>query len=102
MENRDTNTSRPPRRFVAVLVIMSLPILGYPFFWAYLKGHSIIGMDNDMMQFLVYALPVYILASQWMSYWIYNERKNVAWTLQAILLITYGLCLWMLHLAGAF
>lgn len=102
MKDLDSNTSRPPRCFIAVLVITSLPILGYPFFWAYLKGHTIMGIDDDMMRFLVYALPVYIAATQWMSYWIYNERKNVAWTLQAVLLVTYAMCLWMLHLAGAF
>lgn len=102
MENRNTNPARPPHYFIAVLVVTSLPLLGYPFFWAYLKGHVIMGINDDMMRFLIYALPVYIIASQWMSYWIYNERKNIAWVLQFTLLVTYGLCLWMLHLAGAF
>ena len=102
MKDSDISTSRPPRWFVAVLSIMTLPILGYPLFWAYLKGHTVAGINDDMMQFLVYALPGYIIASQWLSYWIYNERKNIAWVLQAMLLITYALCVWLMHLAGAF
>lgn len=102
MENENIKGSRPPRWFTAILIATSLPIVAYPFFWAYLKGHSVAGIDADMMQFLVYALPVYIVATQWLCYWIYNERKNIAWVMQGVLVVTYGLCAWLMHLAGAF
>ena len=95
MSRFDNTPSRPPLWFCIVLVLMSLPLLGYPQLLALILDADIEGIDKGTMRFVVYLLPLYVVGSQWISFRIYNERKTEAWILQAMLLIVYMCCLWL-------
>lgn len=97
MIKSNKDTSRPPRWFGVILLFMSLPLLGYPLFWGYISRQPIIGIDDDMMKFLLYTLPLYVVTSQWMSYKIYRERRILAWVLQGVLLMVYLFCAWLVY-----
>lgn len=101
MIKSDKDTSRPPYWFSVILLFMSLPLLGYPLFWAYIRQYEVVSVNDGMMKFILYALPVYVVASQWMSYWIYRERKSLAWILQGVLLMVYIFCVWLVYYVGA-
>lgn len=93
---------QPPRWFGFVLILMLLPLLCYPFLGKTLLGQNVEGIDNEMMRFIIYALPFYALVSQWLSYRIYNERKLLSWILQTVLLMVYLGCMWLVHCVGGF
>lgn len=95
MTKKDLNINRPPVWFAILLILLMLPLGLYPWFWAYVESGLLSSVDMDMMRYLVYLLPVYVVGSQWVSYYIYNERKVLAWILQVILLIIYMMCLWL-------
>ncbi len=95
MTKKDLNINRPPVWFTILLILLMLPLGLYPWFWAYVESGLLSSVDMDMMRYLIYLLPVYVVGSQWMSYYIYNERKALAWILQVILLIIYMMCLWL-------
>ncbi len=98
-QNQNQNQkSRPPRWFVALAVLTALPILTYPWIWAYFKSHSFPWLDSGMLQFIIYAFPVYILATCWFSCKIYVERPIVSWILQVLLLFCYALLFWIMSL----
>lgn len=93
MQGGDTN--RPPYWFVAIVVVMVLPLLAYPFLWEYVDNNSIIGLDYDMFKVLIALLPIYVILSAWLSCKIYMDRPSVAWMLLALLLMCYMACGWL-------
>lgn len=84
---------RPPVWFVVLLVVLALPLVACPYLWTAVDGYVVEGAGGEMLQLMMYAMPVYIVVSQWMSYVLYNERKVVAWILQALLLLMYIFCI---------
>lgn len=94
------NNERTPRWFIFVLLLMLLPLLLYPAVWGRVATRELPGLEFEMIKPLMYLLPLYVALSQWLSYKTYPERRTVAWLLQAMLLITYLLCLWLLHYAA--
>ena len=98
-QNQNQNQkSRPPRWFVALAVLTALPILAYPWIWAYFTSRPLSWLDPGMSQFIIYALPVYIIATCWLSCKIYTERPVVSWVLQILLLFCYAMLLWVMSL----
>ena len=95
MFRSDNNTPRPPRWLCVLLVLMSLPLLGYPYLLITILNANVWVADNSTMRFLVYLLPFYIIGSQWITYRIYNERRTEAWILQVMLLMVYLCCIWL-------
>ena len=89
MKNDKVNQERPPRWFVLLLVLLALPLPAVPYLWVLVEEHSWAVGSVDTLRFVMYALPIYIVVSQWMSYRLYCERKMVAWILQAMLLLVY-------------
>lgn len=98
MFRSDNNTPRPPRWFCVLLVLMSMPLLGYPYLLITILNANVWVADNSTMRFLVYLLPFYIIGSQWITYRIYNERRTEAWILQVMLLMVYLCCIWLVFL----
>lgn len=99
MDQPENKKNRPPRWFVVVIVVTMLPILLYPWFWAFMQSHTIAGIDNAIFRPLLYLLPIYMLATGWVSCYIYAERRVVAWLLQILLLLCYVACLWIVWTA---
>lgn len=84
-----------PKWFVLLLVLFALPILTYPCFLSRVDIAAFAGVDADIMRFMVYAMPVYVVLNQWLSYKVYTDRKTLAWILQALLLVVYAFGLWL-------
>ena len=89
MKNEKLYQERPPHWFVLLLVLSALPLLVTPYLWGLVVQYGWVGSGVDTLRFVMYALPVYIVATQWMSYRLYRERKMVAWILQAMLWLVY-------------
>ena len=89
MKNDKFYQERPPHWFVLLLVLSALPLLATPYLWGLVVQYGWVGSGVDTLRFVMYALPVYIVATQWMSYRLYRERKMVAWILQAMLWLVY-------------
>lgn len=87
----------PPWWFVTILLAMLIPLLGYPALWTAFSRDIVVGVDTEMLRFLFYSLPVYVVASQIMSFLIYNERKVMAWILQGLLLMIYLFCAYYIY-----
>ncbi len=86
----------PPWWFVLILVFTTIPLLAYPWLMTRIELVTMIGMDVDVLRLLLYAMPVYVLITQWVCYHIYVERKLLAWVLQLLLLLVYLGCMWLL------
>lgn len=93
MQRRDLNS--PPRWFVAMAVIMVLPLLAYPLLWNFVDNNMVPGVDADMLRILIVLLPAYVVATVWLSCRVYMERRAVAWLLQTMLLLCYMACAWL-------
>lgn len=89
------NMASVPTWFVVVLVIMALPLLFYPYLFAHYDARCIPGVDYEMLKFLIYILPIYVILSQWLSYKMYVQWRALAWVLQALLLVVYAFGLWL-------
>lgn len=89
------NMASVPTWFVIVLVIMALPLLFYPYLFAHYDARCIPGVDYEMLKFLIYILPIYVILSQWLSYKMYVQWPALAWVLQFLLLAVYAICAWI-------
>ncbi|MBO7318188.1 MAG: hypothetical protein J6U43_05675 [Bacteroidales bacterium] len=87
-----------PWWFVVILVVMVLPMLFYPRLLAVAMMQDVAGVNLDILRFLVYALPVYVVASQIFSYKVYAQWPALAWVLQMLLLATYAMGWWLVEL----
>ncbi len=95
MTPQEKNTTKVPRWLIVVIVIASLPMLGYPWLLAFVHNHIVPGVDDEMFHFMVHALPVYVAGTLWVSYKIYAERPVLMWVLLSMLFICYIACVWM-------
>lgn len=89
------NNKKPPLYFRLLLLFMLLPLLGYPFCWQSLRGIEYPAINANILDVLIYLLPLYVLLSQYMSFKAYNDNKTVAWILQALLFLVYAICSWL-------
>lgn len=89
------NMASVPTWFVIVLVVMALPLLFYPYLFAYYDARCIPGVDYEMLKFLIYILPIYVILSQWLSYKMYVQWPALVWVLQFLLLAVYAICAWI-------
>lgn len=89
------NMASVPTWFVIVLVVMALPLLFYPYLFAHYDVNCIPGVDYEMLKFLIYILPIYVILSQWLSYKMYVQWPALAWVLQFLLLAVYAICAWI-------
>lgn len=84
-----------PKWFVLLLVLFALPLLAYPYFLSQIDMAVFAGTNADIMRFMIYAMPVYVVLNQWLSYKVYADRKALAWILQVLLLMVYAFDLWL-------
>ena len=96
------DSSYPPRWFIVVVVVTALPIVAYPLLWKYVNSNVIIGLNSDLFRLLINLLPIYIGGSAWLSYKVYVERPAVAWMLQALLILCYAACGWLVCVQEGF
>ena len=94
------NSIYPPWWFVVVLVVMVLPMAFYPRLFAVVMMESLEGVNLGILRFLVYTMPVYVIASQIFSYKIYAQWPALAWVLQLLLFLVYIVSWWLVvHVA---
>ena len=86
------NMASVPTWFVIVLVVMTLPLLFYPYLFAHYDARCIPSVDYEMLKFLIYILPLYVILSQWLSYKMYVQWRALVWILQFLLLAVYAAC----------
>ena len=96
----NTNKESTPLWFVAVLVVMALPMIGYPRLLQVAMLESVEGVNLDILSLLVYAMPVYVIASQVFSYKVYSQWSALAWVLQVVLFVTYAVSWWLVVQVG--
>ena len=94
------NRASVPLWFVVVLVVVALPMAGYPRLLQVVMLENVESINLDILRPLVYAMPVYVIASQVFSYKIYAQWRALAWVLQVLLLATYAMAWWFLALVG--
>ena len=92
MKRDSTNIASVPSWFVAVLVVMALPLIFYPYLLAHYDVSCVPGVDYEMLRFLIYILPIYVILSQWLSYKMYVQWRALVWILQFLLLAVYAAC----------
>lgn len=96
----NTNKESTPLWFVVVLVVMALPMIGYPRLLQVAMLENVEGVNLDILSLLVYAMPVYVIASQVFSYKVYNQWSALAWVLQVLLFVTYAVSWWLVVQVG--
>ena len=96
----NTNKESTPLWFVAVLVVMALPLIGYPRLLQVAMLENVEGVNLDILSLLVYAMPVYVIASQVFSYKVYSQWSALAWVLQVLLFVTYAVSWWLVVQVG--
>ena len=75
-----------PRRFLAVTILFMLPVLGFP---------TLLGKcpnDSPLTTF-VWFYPLYVFAAGICAVMCYPARRELAWILLAIMLLTH-MALW--------
>lgn len=76
-----------PVWFIAVLVIMLLPLALWPFIMSEFSGR----FDEASPQWLLMAFfPIYGILTCWLSYRCYANRRDISYVLLAVLLLSYG------------
>ena len=86
--------------FVVVLVVMVLPMAFYPRLLEVAMMESVVDVNLDILRFLVYVMPVYVIASQIFSYKVYIQWPALAWVLQLLLFLVYVASWWLVSQAG--
>lgn len=71
--------SRRPVWFIAILVVLALPLLGAP---------SLINRLSDENGLLL-AFPLYVILSLYLAYASWPTRSYVSWILVAVLILSY-------------
>lgn len=79
---------RTPRWFLAVVIILLLPLFQFPYLL------SICPQESPARTFL-WIYPFYALLSGYLAYVCYPTRRAMAWILLAILLLSH-ISLWLL------
>ena len=92
MKRDSTNITPVPAWLVVVLVVMALPLIFYPYLLTHYDAGCTPGVDYEMLRFLIYILPVYVILSQWLSYKMYVQWQVLVWILQFLLLVVYAAC----------
>ena len=92
MKRDSTNIAPVPAWLVVVLVVMALPLIFYPYLLTHYDAGCAPGVDYEMLRFLIYILPVYVILSQWLSYKMYVQWRALVWILQFLLLAVYAAC----------
>ena len=93
----DKNKLSAPCWFVVVLIVMTLPLLLYPVLLDVVHKVCLLGINPDMFKFILYAMPLYIVVSQFFSYKQYTQWPALAWVLQLLLLAVYLMCGWLVY-----
>ncbi|MDE5655903.1 MAG: hypothetical protein K2I19_02345 [Muribaculaceae bacterium] len=77
---------RVPRRFLVVTILFMLPVLGFP---------TLLGKcsDDSPLTSFVWFYPLYVLAAGICALMCYRDRRELAWILLAIMLLTH-IALW--------
>lgn len=73
--------SKIPKWFIAVVVIAMLPMLAWP---TLLSRCS----EDSPIKLFVWLLPAYVIASGICALLCYSERREVAWILIVLMLLT--------------
>ncbi len=83
-----------PRGFKKVVYISLLPLVFWPLLM--IRGHQ---MQTSTERFLILAMPIYALASGYLSHRCYEERPYVAWVILAVLWLSYiaFACMMLIH-----
>ena len=71
------NSISVPLWFVVVLVVMVLPMAFYPRLLEVAMMESVVDVNLDILRFLVYVMPVYVIASQIFSCKVYTTFCKV-------------------------
>ncbi len=75
--------SNVPWWFIVVLLVMALPIVGWPWVMSSMPENS----ENST---LVMCFPIYALLSLYLAYRSFAQRQAIAWILLGVLLISYA------------
>lgn len=78
---------RPPWWFTLILILLSAGL----FAWPWLLGSSKPQADTgSMAKLLLAAYPVYVLGSAYLAYRCYDCRRELAWILVGLVVLTYA------------
>lgn len=82
----DNRPNRPPRWFTLVVILCVLPLVGFP---------SLLSQcpEDSPLTAFVWFYPLYVLAAGICAWMCYATRRELAWILLALLLLTH-IALW--------
>ena len=75
-----------PGWFIAIVVMMLLPLLTWPRLVGDMLESNAATDGNSTMLFI---FPIYALLSEWLAYRCYASRREVSWILLGVLMIAY-------------
>lgn len=84
--DKEKNRRKYPRWFIVAILLSVLPVLGWPIFMAN-YDFSLDPTRQNLM--LLYAFPIYVVVTAYLSYRSYPLRKEIAYTLLLILWLSY-------------
>ena len=83
------NKRKPPRYILAIVVLMMMPLLAYP--W-------VLSTTQSEYRTLVAMYPVYVLATGFLSYQCYVSRRELFYILLFLLLMSHIAIWWLPHI----
>lgn len=90
MENnrleKEKNRRKYPKWFIIAILLSVLPVLGWP---VYMENHDFSLDPTPQNLMLLYAFPIYVVVTAYLSYRSYPLRKEIAYTLLLILWLSY-------------
>lgn len=76
---------------VIAVIISVMPVVAWP--W-YMSGFNF-SHSNDIVDFLAFVFPVYIILCAYLAYKCYNVRHEITYILLSIIWLSYGAALFL-------
>lgn len=76
-----TRQQRPPVWFTAVCIVAALPVLAFP---------TVLAAAPQAHSLIIKLWPVYAIASAWLAWFIYPQRRSLAWILVVLTLLSHA------------
>ena len=71
----------PPVWFSAICIIAALPVLAFP---------TVLSAAQETHSLIIKLWPVYAIASSWLAWSVYPQRRPLAWILVVLTLMSHA------------